>query len=192
VNFLAHIFLSGDDEELMIGNFIADFVKGNKKNDFPERIRAGIELHREIDHYTDHHPVTSESKKRLYPRHHKYASVIVDLYYDHFLAKNFSIYNDQSLADFADDAYITVNRYKHLLPPGILVFLPHMIERNWLTNYATVEGIGRALAGLGQRVAFQNRMDEAGIDLQQYYPEFEDEFKRFFPQLITFALLKRE
>ena len=176
----------------MIGNFIADFVKGNKKNDYPQRIRRGIELHRQIDFYTDQHPVTAESKNRLYPKHHKYAGVIVDLFYDHFLAKNFKLYSEKSLKEFAAATYETITSYHAILPENVRAFLPYMIEYDWLSNYATIEGIGRSLAGLGRRVAFRNRMDEAVFDLEENYAEFEGEFRRFFPQLITFALLKRE
>lgn len=191
MNFLAHIYLSGNDNELMIGNFIADFVKGQKKNDFPPQITKGIELHRAIDDFTDHHPVTLESKKRLYPNHHKYSGVVVDLYYDHFLAKNFSEYSKISLVDFASHTYKNILAFKDVLPPRILEFLPFMIERNWLVNYATVEGIGRTLSGLGKMVSFENRMSEATIDLNRHYSIFEEEFNIFFPQLINFAAAKR-
>ncbi len=191
MNFLAHIFLSGNDKDLLVGNFIADFVKGNKKNDFPEQIRKGIELHRFIDDFTDHHPITAESRRKLYPNHHKYSGVVVDLFYDHFLAKNFSDYSAQSLPDFATDTYATLLNYKEQLPSKVNDFLPYMIERNWLVNYATIEGIGRTLTGLGKRVSFVNSMDEATIDLKLYYSDFEKEFNSFFPQLINFAAEKR-
>lgn len=191
MNFLAHIYLSGNDNELMIGNFIADFIKGQKKEDFPPQIKKGIELHRAIDDFTDHHPVTSESKRRLYPNHHKYSGVVVDLYYDHFLAKNFSTYSTVSLEVFTFLTYEKILLYKTVLPPRVLEFLPFMIERNWLFNYATIEGIGRTLTGLGKRVSFENRMNEATIDLERHYSSFEEEFSVFFPQLINFAASRR-
>src|SRR6185295_1769118 len=140
----------------MIGNFIADFVKGNKKNDYPEGIRKGIELHRAIDDYTDHHAVTELSKQRLRPKYHKYSGVIVDLYYDHFLAKNFDEYSPVSLKEYSLNTYKILNDNYDLLPEGVHYFLPFMIERNWLLNYATTEGIGRALSGLSKRVSFEN------------------------------------
>ena len=191
MNFLAHIFLSGNNNELMIGNFIADYIKGQKKNDFPPQITKGIELHRAIDDFTDHHPVTLESKKRLYPNHHKYSGVVVDLYYDHFLAKNFTTYSKIPLDKFASTTYKIILSYNDVLPPKVKEFLPFMIERNWLLNYASVEGIGKTLTGLGKRVSFENRMNEATIDLNKYYYLFEEEFSIFFPQLINFAVMKR-
>ena len=191
MNFLAHIFLSGDNDELMIGNFIADFVKGQKKNNFPPEITRGIELHRAIDDFTDHHPVTAESKRRLYPNHHKYSGVVVDLYYDHFLAKNFEKYSKTDLLNFSKYTYTTILKFENILPFEVRSFLPYMIERNWLVNYSTVEGIGRTLSGLGKRVSFENKMDEAVIDLKLNYSQFEDEFYHFFPELLNFAESKR-
>jgi acyl carrier protein phosphodiesterase len=191
MNFLAHIYLSGNNNEIMIGNFIADFVKGQKKNDFPTQIRQGIELHRAIDDYTDHHPITGESRRRLYLNHSKYSGVVVDLYYDHFLAKNFLSYSNLPLKDFAALTYKTILSFEEFLPVQVREFLPYMIERNWLLNYATIEGIGRTLTGLGKRVSFPNRMDKATIDLEMYYSDFEREFNLFFPQLINFVDTRR-
>jgi acyl carrier protein phosphodiesterase len=191
LNFLAHIFLSGNDEQLMIGNFIADFVKGNKKDNYPDQIRKGIELHRAIDDFTDHHPITDDSKARLRPKYRKYSGVIVDLYYDHFLASNFQLYSDVPLPEFAKRTYSILTDNQELLPDGVKQFLPYMIERDWLTNYATIEGIGRTLTGLSKRVSFENKMDESVHDLREDYGIFKNEFYQFFPQLITFAAGKK-
>ena len=187
MNFLAHIFLSGNDEKLMIGNFIADFVKGNKKNDFPTRIKEGIELHRAIDNYTDHHPITLQSKRRLYPIHHKYSGVIVDVFYDHFLAKNFAKFSPVSLSLYTDNCYDKLMKNSSIFPQPILDFLPFMIERNWLLNYASIEGIDRTLKGIGKRRPFENKFHVAKNDLLENYSSFEEEFLLFFPQLINFA-----
>src|SRR5205823_15097016 len=102
MNFLAHIYHSGEDDELMVGNFIADFVKGRKKDDYPERIKKGIELHRKIDYFTDHHPVTLRSQARIRKKQGKYSGVVIDLFYDHFLAKNFTKYHSLPLKDFSE------------------------------------------------------------------------------------------
>ncbi|MBK9525469.1 MAG: DUF479 domain-containing protein [Bacteroidetes bacterium] len=187
MNFLAHIYLSGENKDLMVGNFIADFVKGRKKFDYPDGIRKGIELHRQIDDYTDHHPITSLSKDRLRPKYSKYSGVIVDIYYDHFLAHNFSRYSEIPLVEYSAQTYKVLNEYSEFLPEGVHYFLPFMIERNWLLNYASIEGIGRALSGLSKRVSFENKMDESVADLREHYQAFENEFNLFFPELITFA-----
>jgi acyl carrier protein phosphodiesterase len=191
LNFLAHLYLSGPSDGILIGNFIADFVKGKAKNDYPDEIRKGIELHRAIDDYTDHHPVTSLSKQRLYPSQGKYAPVVLDVFYDHFLAKNFDEYSSVPLTIFAANAYNLIQANASILPEKVNQFLPYMIERNWLVNYASVEGISRTLKGMSKRVAFSNQMHTAENDLIQGYSDFEKEFRLFFPELITFATAKR-
>jgi acyl carrier protein phosphodiesterase len=187
LNFLAHLFLSGDDKDLLIGNFIADFVKGRKYEDYSPGIRNGILLHRKIDTFTDHHPVTARSRELLRLRHRHYSGVIVDLYYDHFLARNFHEYSGQDLRSYSLNTYEILDFHKNIFPDGVRYFLPFMIERNWLLNYATLEGINRALTGLSGRVRFENRMDEAIRDLEAFYPSFEADFREFFPELITFV-----
>jgi acyl carrier protein phosphodiesterase len=187
MNFLAHVYLSGNDSEIMIGNFIADFVKGKKKDDYPDKIRKGIELHRMIDDFTDHHAVTDRSKNKLRPKYGKYSGVIVDLYYDHFLAANFSEYSDVPLEKFSQNTYSILQANTDKLPEGVHYFLPFMIERNWLLNYSTVDGIGRALSGLSLRVSFENKMGDSIEDLKQQYQSFENDFREFFPELIKFA-----
>ena len=190
MNFLAHIYLSGHDQQLMIGNFIADFVKGNKKDAYPVRIKQGIELHRAIDDFTDHHEVTGKSKDRLRASYGKYSGVITDLYYDHFLAAGFSNYHNISLLDFSKRTYDVLNQHWDVLPEGVQYFLPFMIERNWLLNYATLEGIGRALTGLSKRVSFENKMDQSVNDLIEKYGDFKNDFNEFFPELEKFVKVK--
>ena len=183
MNFLAHIYLSGDDERLMIGNFIADFVKGKKKDDYPVDIRKGIELHRFIDHFTDHHEIVLNSIRRIHDSQEKYSGVVVDILYDHFLAANFSEFSEIPLQEFSQRTYRVLNANWESLPSGVHYFLPFMVERNWLLNYATIDGIGRALTGLSKRVKYQNNMSEAVKDLQLNYTWLESDFRLFFPEL---------
>jgi acyl carrier protein phosphodiesterase len=171
----------------MIGNFIADFVKGKKKDEYPVRIKQGIELHRSIDDFTDHHEITGRSKDCLRRKYAKYSGVIVDIYYDHFLAAHFSDYHPSSLQDFSQRTYAVLKANWNILPEGVQYFIPFMIERNWLMNYATIDGIGRALSGLSKRVSFENKMDESVLDLQEHYESFENDFREFFFELIKFA-----
>ncbi len=168
----------------MIGNFIADFVKGKKKDEYPDEIRKGIELHRFIDHFTDHHEVVLNSIRRIHDRQEKYSGVVVDILYDHFLAANFSDYSEVPLQEFSQKTYSVLQTNWNSLPEGVHFFLPFMIERNWLLNYATVDGIGRALAGLSKRVKYENNMHEALLDLNEHYKDLESDFRIFFPELM--------
>lgn len=184
MNFLAHLYLSGVDEEIMVGNFIGDFVRGrNIYNQFPKHVALGIELHREIDEFTDSHTVVLESKIRLRPKYRHYAPVIVDMFYDHFLARNWASYNAQPLQDYAQHCYRVLQKFEPILPAQVKYLMPYMVEGNWLLNYAKPEGIHRALTGMARRTPYDSKMDEAISELTKHYAAFEQEFVRFFPDL---------
>lgn len=188
MNFLAHLHLSGDHPKLMIGNFIGDFVKGRNLQDrFETDIVRGIELHRSIDEFTDSHEVVQASKNRLRPKYRHYSGVIVDMYYDHYLARNWDQYHTETLPDYAQQFYQLTNDYLHIMPPRLQKMLPYMISGNWLVNYGKTEGIHRALSGMARRTPFESKMDEAISDMVRSYDDFEKEFKQFFPELQRFA-----
>lgn len=184
MNFLAHLYLSGTNPKIMTGNFIGDFVKGRHLHEqFENEIVRGIEIHRAIDLFTDTHPIVSISKQRLRPVYRHYSPVIVDVFYDHFLAANWTNYHDQTLAAFADQAYNTIESFDSILPAAVRQMLPYMIRGNWLVNYAQVEGIHRALTGMSRRTKYDSRMDESVNDLREHYDAFKNEFEDFFPLL---------
>jgi acyl carrier protein phosphodiesterase len=187
LNYLAHVFLSGLNEELLIGNFIADSVRGSQLQQYPAGIAAGIILHRQIDTFTDAHPVVHQTKNRLRPQYRKYAGVIADIYYDHFLAVNFHRYSSQPLADYTQEVYGLVQRYQSILPEKVQYFLPYMMEQNWLLNYANINGIRRSLTGLSRRTAFVSNMDTAATELENNYLLYEKEFQAFFPDLQAYV-----
>ncbi len=184
MNFLAHLYLSGDNTSVMLGNFIGDFVKGkNLIEKVGSEMAKGIELHREIDFFTDQHPIVRESKKRLRPKYRHYSGVIVDVFYDHYLAKNWKDYHHQLLPDYADRIYNLIQKNNALLPERVNMMMPYMIKGNWLVNYATLDGIHRALSGMTRRTPYESKMDESISDLKENYEEFKTEFITFFPEL---------
>jgi len=184
MNFLAHAYLSGTNPKILTGNFIADFVKGKQAlKSFEHDIAKGIELHRLIDEFTDEHPVVKESKIRLRPKYRHYAAVIVDVFYDHFLASNWEQYHHKPLEDFAAGVYRTIHAFDAVVPPGIQQMMPYMISGNWLVNYAKLEGIGRALTGMSRRTPYLSKMDESVEDLRKDYDLYKTEFDIFFPLL---------
>ena len=187
MNFLAHLYLSGNSDQVMLGNFIADFIKGREAKSYQRDVYLGILLHREIDFFTDRHRQFTESKRRLWQRHRHYSSVIVDIFYDHFLAKNWQEYSTIPLKDFACHAYSTIQHFDNLLPDKAQQMLPHMIADNWLVNYGKLEGINRAMQGMARRASFQSEMAKAIEDLQKDYKRFENDFRKFFPELIRHA-----
>ncbi|WP_435622489.1 ACP phosphodiesterase [Flagellimonas sp.] len=190
MNFLAHIYLSFDDPEITLGNFFADHIKGNKFKHYPEQIQKGILLHREIDTFTDSHPIPKRSSKRLHKNYSHYSRVIVDIFYDHFLAVNWENYSTTPLDIFVTDFYDLLKENFGILPLGTQRMMPYMIADNWLYNYANLDGISQVLNGMNRRTQNRSKMNFAIVDLQENYEAFEQEFTEFFKELITFSRLK--
>jgi len=187
MNFLAHLYLSGNSEELLVGNFIADAVKGSNFEAYSPGISQGIVLHRKIDSYTDSHPVFLESKRRLVPHFDKYSGVLIDVFYDHFLAANWSRFSTVKLDDYAQQVYAIMQKHFDTLPERSQYMLPYMIKGNWLLNYAHLDGIQRTLGGLSRRTKFNSGMESGTRYLKQDYATYEDEFLRFFPEVIAYV-----
>lgn len=185
MNFLAHLFLSGKEEDVIIGNFVADSVKGNFANRFPEGMERGIRLHREIDSFTDQHPVFRASKARLSPKYRMYSGVIVDLYYDHFLARYWDEYSDENLRELVSKTYFLLVRKFHLLPPRSKMILPFMITQNWLVGYRDLHVLKKVFHGMSRRTNHESGMEHAVNDLETHYELYENEFRSFFPEIIN-------
>lgn len=190
MNFLAHIYLSGDADDVIIGNFIADGIKGKRYLNYPSGIAKGIILHRAIDTFTDAHPTVQKSTAKLHENYGHYSGVIVDILYDHFLAKNWNQYHPQPLADYVQDFYELLRKNFTTLPARIQRMMPYMIADNWLLNYATVDGIGKILAQMNVRTKGVAKMNEAVRELEEHYDEFESEFTSFFEELREFSKQK--
>lgn len=190
MNFLAHIYLSGDHELITIGNFIADGIKGKRYQTYPDVIQIGILLHREIDTFTDAHPTVRHSTKRLHPRFGHYSGVIVDILYDHFLAKNWSLYSEIPLDTYVNDFYESLRIHADLLPLRIKNMMPYMLADNWLLHYAEIEGIQNVLNGMNRRTNNIVGMHRATDELLEFYQEFEEEFTSYFEELLLFSKKK--
>lgn len=187
MNYLAHIYLSGNNKMVTIGNFIADGIRGKKYKTYPIEVQKGILLHRQIDTFTDAHPTVRQSTKKLHENYGHYSGIIVDILYDHFLAKNWSKYSDVPLEDYAENFYQILTDNIEILPQRILKMIPHLISGNWLLSYATKEGIAKVLDGMNKRTKNQSKMNLATKELDLFYDEFEAEFTSFFEELIVFS-----
>ena len=187
MNFLAHIYLSGNNKQIKIGNFIADAVKGKNYKNYDATIQKGILLHRKIDSFTDTHSIVRVSKNRLHQRYKHYDGVIIDILYDHFLAKNWADYSQTPLKKYAKNFYNLLNSNYEILPEKIQQFLPHMIKGDWLYNYSTIEGIEKVLKGMDKRTKNKSQMYLAIEDLNLYYTELNDDFTTFFKDLQDFC-----
>jgi acyl carrier protein phosphodiesterase len=183
MNFLAHLFLSGPQSEKMVGNFIADSVKGSDMAGFSEGIQQGIKLHRVIDTYTDSHEIMLKSKERLRKRYGKYAPVVSDIFYDHFLAVHWEEYANNSLRNYADETYGFLETYYPVFPERSKQFYNYMVKYDILFAYSKIEGIDRVMRGMSRRASFVSGMETAADELLRGYEAYRGEFRSFFPRL---------
>lgn len=190
MNFLAHVYLSGTNDQLKIGNFMADGIHGKNFDEFPIDVQKGIRLHREIDSYTDFHPIFRQSKHRLHERYGHYSGVIIDIFYDHFLAKNFSIYSKVPLEQFVQDFYKVLDENFEILTPRFKSILPVLKQENWFLLYATVDGLTHILYMMDRRTKLRSKMQFSIEELVLFYNDFETEFTLFFAEMQIFVARK--
>lgn len=187
MNFLAHIYLSQNIDKVKIGNFIADSVRGNNYSDFDPEVQKGILLHRNIDTFTDAHPIFRIGTKRLHSRYHHYAGVILDVFYDHFLARNWSKYSSVPLQEHNHQFYDLLEKNLDWMPEHIEKILPIMRRQDWLTTYATIGGLSEILFQMDRRTKLVSKMQFAPEELEEFYDEYEAEFFEFFEELRKFV-----
>ncbi|SMO59442.1 Acyl carrier protein phosphodiesterase [Saccharicrinis carchari] len=183
MNFLAHIYLSGNPGPLMIGNFIADFVKGKQVERFAPEIQDGIRLHRKIDAFTDSHPVVKQSSVRFKPCYQRYSSVVVDVIYDHFLAKNWQQYSPVPLHTYVSQVHTYLLKNYFVLPNRVKGFLPFLIKSRRLENYQHMWGIQKSLSLMANHSSLPAESECGMKIMSEQYAALEKEFKFFFTEL---------
>lgn len=194
MNYLAHLYLAEDTPESCIGNLLGDFVKGSLENHqfrYSQEILKGIKTHRQVDFFTDTHLVYRKSKQRLNKIHRHFSGVIIDIFYDHFLAKNWSFFASDSLELFSQNIYRILENNRLILPERMQRVLPVMKAENWLVLYRDFPGIELTFQRLSRRVKRENNLLLAIEDLEQNYVEIEADFLAFFPQAIDFVRQNR-
>jgi len=187
MNYLAHLYLSGENKMLMTGNFIGDFVKGKKYLKFPEEIQKGILIHRRIDTFTDRHNKFREAKKLLRPEYGLYSGIVIDLFYDHFLAKNWSAYSDISLHKFSKKAHAILLSNFSFLPARVQGFLPNLIQKRRLESYASKEGIQKSLEVMSMYTSLPTKSKKAIQIMKSNINFFEKNFTDFMQDIIEYV-----
>ncbi len=190
MNYLAHCYLSFEQDGLLVGNYLGDFVRNHEISSYPEEIRDGIILHRKIDSWTDEHQVFRKGTALLHKSMGKYAPVILDIYFDYLLTKNWNRFHIQEFEKFCENTYKTLYRHSHLMPEKIQERLSRMIAGRWLESYKNYEGLNRTYYYLAKRARFPNRIEEASVELLDLESQLEGVFLEFFPRLEDFV--KRE
>lgn len=188
MNHLAHALLAGADEQLRLGGLLGDFVHGPVHGlSLPPRVVDGVRLHRAIDVYTDAHPEVMLARQWLPSPYRRYAGILLDMWFDHLLARDFPRWSGQPLAGFSDDLRDMLLRHDALLPPALRDFRQYMDARDLPAAYADRVVLGKALAGIGRRLRRANPLDSAMPLLVSREAELQRHFEGFFPQLQVFA-----
>lgn len=190
MNYLAHVFLSHQTPAAITGAILGDFVKGEPPGHWSTEVRAAIFLHRAIDRYTDRHPIVQASCALMSPARRRFAGVLIDIFYDHFLARHWARYHHRPLAEFTQAAYAVLLPQRTRFPERLERLLPRMALDDWLASYADVASVNDALNGIARRFRYPERaqvLRTAVSELERNYAQLEAHFARFFPQLRFFA-----
>lgn len=186
MNYLAHLYLSGDSDKVKVGNFIGDHVKGKQYLSYPEEVQTGILLHRQIDTFTDSHPLVRECSELIRPVYRKYAGIITDLFFDHFLASMWNNYSDEQLKDFTKHVHAILLRNYFILPSQVRQFLPFLIQNKRLQSYAEIDGITKAIEIMGNYTSLPSESQYAKHILLNNYEFLKERFVFFFQELVQF------
>lgn len=194
MNYLAHVFLSGRAPEQMVGGLLGDFAKGSIGERYTPGIRAGIHLHRAIDRYTDAHAIPRASRALVEPGRRRFAGILVDVFYDHFLARHWARFCATPLTDYTTQVYAALQRHRAIFPGRLQRILPYMSGDDWLGSYGEIEAVDAALNGIARRFRrFPRARALAGAvtELERNYFSLETHFLAFFPQLVQHARARR-
>jgi acyl carrier protein phosphodiesterase len=167
----------------MLGNYMGDFIKASEVENLPAEIKKGVLLHRFIDEYTDNHQEVLKSKELVRPYFKKYSPVVIDIFYDHFLALNWEKFHHEKLDVYAQKVYVLLENNKLILPTKSLRFLQYLTQNNMLVNYKTIQGMEKVFQRMSYRASFNSGMEKAHVTLQKHFDELEMHFNSFFPDL---------
>ena len=191
MNYLAHLLLAGPEPEALLGALMGDFVKGPLGEQYAPAITHALALHRKVDSFTDAHSVTAASRARVSPQRRRFAGIMVDLFYDHFLARDWAAHASEPLSAFTRRVYALLDQHEALLPERLRLIAPRMAEYDWLGSYAYVESIHAALDRMSHRLTRTNTLAGAGAELEANYAALEADFRAFFPDVVRFAQTQR-
>lgn len=187
MNYLAHLYLAEDSEESIIGNFLGDFVKGKLTDQFSPEILKAIVTHRKVDAYTDSHERVKSCRNLISSGRRRYAGVIIDIFFDHFLSKNWKEYSEEEIDIFISRVYKVIENNKENVPQNVKGLIPKMIEDDWLGKYSDIRGLSTVFKGISKRIQRENPLPGAEEELEKNFNELENNFKIFFPQLIEYV-----
>lgn len=187
MNYLAHLHLGGAQPGALLGSLYGDFVKGPLGGRWPADIEAGIRLHRQIDAFTDSHPLVLQAKQRFPRERRRYAGILIDLFFDHCLAAHWLDYAAEPLPDFTARVY-QVLREEPELPAKLALIVPRMTAQDWLGSYREFAVMEQVVAGMSRRLSRPEGLVGGVAELERLYVPLQQDFREFYPQLQAFAL----
>ena len=192
MNYLAHAYLSDNNEESIIGNLLGDFVKGNPDFYYEGEILKWIRIHRKIDSFTDAHSIFRSSKRLVSQKRRRFSGIIIDICFDHFLAKNWPQYSNEELPVFINRVYSMLDRNKTILPERLQNILPRLISEDWFHSYRSLDGVGVTLNRISKRFKKDDSLAGSVDEIVENYSKLESNFFSFFPELISFVKRLKE
>jgi acyl carrier protein phosphodiesterase len=186
MNYLAHLHLGGQRPGQLLGSLYGDFVKGRLQGQFAPDIEGAIQLHRSIDVFTDRHPLVDVALSRFSLTRRRYAGIVLDVFFDHCLARDWKLYADRPLELFTSDVYRVLSSERQL-PERLAKIAPHMVANDWLGSYQEFEVLEQVLRGISRRLTRPEELAAAMQELRQLYEPLSEDFRLFYPQLQDFA-----
>ncbi len=186
MNYLAHLHLGGQRPEELLGSLYGDFVKGRLQGQYSPLIESAIQLHRSIDVFTDKHPLVDQSLSRFTQTRRRYAGIVLDVFFDHCLARDWAQYAQGPLERFTSGFYQVLVAQPHL-PSRLAAIAPHMAAHDWLGSYRDFETLDRVFLGISRRLSRPEELAGAMRDLNALYQPLSEDFRAFYPQLQAFA-----
>lgn len=186
MNYLAHLHLGGQHPEQLLGSLYGDFVKGRLQGQFAPQIEAAIHLHRRIDVFTDRHPLVDTALGRFTQTRRRYAGIVLDVFFDHCLARDWALYAEQPLEQFTADVYRVLSSERQL-PERLAKIAPHMVAHDWLGSYQEFEVLEQVLRGISRRLTRPEELAGAMQELRRLYEPLSEDFTLFYPHLQDFA-----
>lgn len=187
MNYLAHLHLGGQRPGQLLGSLYGDFVKGRLRGQFDPEVEAAIALHRRIDVFTDRHPLVDTALGRFTETRRRYAGIVLDVFFDHCLARDWTLYADRPLEQFTADVYQVLSRERQL-PERLAKIAPHMVANDWLGSYREFEVLEQVLRGISRRLTRPEELAGAMAELRRLYEPLSEDFSLFYPQLQDFAV----
>jgi len=186
MNYLAHLHLGGQRPGQLLGSLYGDFVKGRLQGQFDPEVEAAIALHRRIDVFTDRHPLVDTALGRFSETRRRYAGIVLDVFFDHCLARDWTLYADRPLEQFTADVYQVLSRERQL-PERLAKIAPHMVANDWLGSYREFAVLEQVLRGISRRLTRPEELAGAMAELRRLYEPLSEDFSLFYPQLQDFA-----